>query len=164
MAEQKSKLLTTITLNNNGEEFDNKFILRSGLIVDPNEDRSDDNQNTIEGESEESFKMNVKNFKNSQEFNDYLNNKEERKKYNNNMQMKINSSKMFKEDEENPSPTRQLRAGSFASFQGFMDDTDSAANNSLYGDIAYIENPRDKLKMTPEDRKGFEPRYQAKLS
>jgi hypothetical protein len=108
--------------------------------------------------------MNVLNCKNSQEFNDYLNNKEEQKRYDKNRPMKINSSRMFKEDVDNPSPTRQLRAGSFASFQGFAEDSESGANNSLYGDTAYIETSRDKLRITPEDRKGYETRYQAKLS
>jgi hypothetical protein len=162
MAEQKSKLMTTITLNDNYEELDIKSILKKDLIADPIEDKSEDISNNIEGESEDSFQMNVFKFKEPEEYKKFAHNKEEQKGYDKVRDMKINNSKKFREDaEDNQNPGRQLRVGSFASFQGFGDGFESGANNSLYGDATYLDK---NVQMIASESKRYEPEYHGKYS
>lgn len=162
MAEQKSKLLTTITLNEKTEDyanvpaFDTKDMLFQGEI-DEEAEHLDDENNTIEGQSEDSFKLQIRPY---QDPSVRKSPREEMKTSN-----RLNDSHLFKEElNKSEINVRQLRAGSFKSFQGFGDQyTDSNYNDSQIEDHMY-HNSRERLEHTVIGHPTGAAGYQGKLS
>lgn len=159
MAEQKSKLLTTITFNENSDEldrtpgFDTQDMLEKSQIRSQSQNEEEDS-NTIEGQSEDEFKLNIKPYG--------QNSPKEENKLNG-----LNDSELGLRDEHNRSDiwVRQLRAGSFASHQAFGGYySDSNHNDSLNDDYIYLNNPREKVAKPTQFRPADEGRMQAKLS
>lgn len=125
--------------------------------IDEAAEHLDDESNTVEGQSEESFKLQIKPY---QDQSPRKSPREEMKTSN-----RLNDSHLFK-DELNKSETnvRQLRTGSFKSLQGFGDQyTDSNYNDSQIEDNMY-HNSRERLEQTVIGHTAGVSRYQGKLS
>lgn len=152
MAEQKMKLLTTVTLNETQEMNMNLFDTKDMLSQSKIENNSGgDEENTIEGQSEDGFKMKMAPYKSP----GYSprNPIEESKESN-----RLNDSHLGPHDNLNKSdlPVRGLRAGSFQSLQGF--------ENESYDEGMFLNHPREKVDFISYQRSEEQPVYQGKLS
>lgn len=163
IAEQKSKLLTTITLNENSEDLSVKEILKRNLVENPFETDTED-ENTIEGQSEDSFKLHISPYKKSSR-DDYMRKTSSQMNKLEEWKHRINESRLTTETNLKDTQTRQLRVGSFKSLRDIDDSrSESDANRSLFVETTYLNKPREKLGMKPGERTPGEPKYQGKLS
>lgn len=152
MAEQKMKLLTTVTLNETQEFNMNLFDTKDMLTQSKIENNSGgEEDNTIEGQSEDGFKMKMAPYKSPNA--SPRNPIEELKESN-----RLNDSHLGPHDNLNKSDlqVRGLRAGSFKSLQGFEDES--------YDEGVFLNHPREKVDFMPFQRPDDQPQYQGKLS